>query len=106
MILILLLIWKQEENLSLCLIRTTNLEPRATCKYNSAYSIGSLMINRMNETVFKNKIVFKYDVKQVFSCRTDLPRGQVSRLLAILDARRWGMAWLTVKLRVGYRYAF
>ncbi|GMN54047.1 hypothetical protein TIFTF001_023180 [Ficus carica] len=30
----------------------------------------------------------------------------VSSLMAILDTRQWGMAWLTVKLRVGYRYTF
>ncbi|GMN57149.1 hypothetical protein TIFTF001_026264 [Ficus carica] len=45
-------------------------------------------------------------------CRVSLERqiknlGQpVSSLLAILDARRWGMARLAVKLRVGYHYAF
>ncbi|GMN59523.1 hypothetical protein TIFTF001_028617 [Ficus carica] len=33
-------------------------------------------------------------------------RATVSYLLTMIDTRRWGMAWLSVKLRDGDRYAF
>ncbi|GMN63688.1 hypothetical protein TIFTF001_032778 [Ficus carica] len=103
MILILRPFWKQESNLSLQPVGAINPGHSITCKYNSAYSIGKLFYCLH---VFKaHAFMFGpwFELDGLAAPTTPWLRVTVSYLLAMLDTRRWGMTWLSVKLQDGDR---